>query len=690
MSRCRRVVSSPQQSVLLVLFAAAFAHGQETESSAALDEIVVVATRMQSAVRDIPRSISVVEQERIQNATQQLALDESLSGVPGLYMQNRYNFSQDLRISLRGFGGRSAFGIRGIRVYVDGIPETLPDGQAGVDSIDLGSTKSIEVLRGPASSLYGNAAGGVISIETELGETQPFIEAGIAGGELGYEKYNLKTGGSSSSVDYLFNASKQELDGYRDHSYSRGALLNGRLGFNLSGDDRLTIAVNHTDQPESEDPGGINAAELAANVRAARDLNVLFNAGEALSQQRIGLVYERDRPHGELMLRNYYVWRDFSNELPFVDGGTVDLQRFFYGAGAQYTPRSMLPDALQLTLGLDLDRQDDDRLRFDNNEGVRGDLTFDQQEQVDSLGLYVQGRYELSNDLSMSAGLRYDELTFEIGDNFLADGDDSGEVDFEEISPSAGLNFSLGEHVLFASFSRSFETPTTTELANPDGSGGFNQSLEAQIADNYEVGIKGEQNGAYYELAVFHIDLTDELVPFELATMPGRTFYSNAGKSERNGIETALSWQHESGFGADLSYTYSDFTFEDFVDESGNNVAGATLPGLPRHFGYAGVSYAGADGLLARLEAVYSGSLYADNANSTEVDSYVVTNFRASREFESGNWLVRPYVGVNNIFNERYFSNIRINSFGGRFFEAAPERNFYAGVVVRFQGRGRT
>lgn len=690
MSRCRRVVRSQQHALLFVLFAGPFAHGQETASAHALDEIVVVATRMQSAVRDVPRSISVVEQERIQNATQQLALDEALSVVPGLYMQNRYNFSQDLRISLRGFGGRSGFGIRGIRVYVDGIPETLPDGQAQVDSIDLGSTKSIEVLRGPASSLYGNASGGVISVETELGEMRPFIEAGLAGGELGFERYNIKTGGSSQSIDYLFNVSRQEIDGYRDHSFSRGTLINGRLGFNLTGDDRLTIAVNHTDQPESEDAGGINLAELAADIRAARDLNVLFNAGEALSQQRVGLVYERDRPHGELLLRNYYVWRDFSNELPFVDGGAVDLQRFFFGVGAQYTPRSMLPDGLELTVGVDLDRQDDDRLRFDNNQGVRGDMTFDQQERVDSTGLYVQGRYELSDDLSMSAGLRYDEVTFDIGDNFLTDGDDSGEIDFEEISPSVGLNFAFGEHILFGSFSRSFETPTTTELANPDSGGGFNQSLDAQVADNYEVGIKGERNGAYYELAVFHIDLTDELVPFELPTMPGRTFYSNAGKSERNGVETALSWQHERGFGADLSYTYSDFTFEDFVDESGNDIAGATLPGLPKHFGYAGVSYAGANGLLARLESVYSGKLYADNANATEVDSYVVTNFRASREFESGNWLVRPYIGVNNIFNERYFSNIRINAFGGRFFEPAPERNFYAGVVVRFQGSGGT
>jgi iron complex outermembrane receptor protein len=685
---CRRGVKAGQLVILLAALAVALSHAQESARSEALDEIVVTATRMRAPVREVARSISVIGQERIQNATQQLALDEALSVVPGLYMQNRYNFSQDLRLSLRGFGARAGFGIRGIRVYVDGIPETLPDGQAQVDSIDLGSAGSVEVLRGPASSLYGNAAGGVIAVETELGGMLPFVEGGVAGGELGFEKYQIKTGGSYGTVDYLFNVSRQELDGYRAHSFSRGTLLNGKLGIKLTGDDRLIVAMNHTDQPESEDAGGINESEVAADIRAARDVNVLFNAGEALSQQRIGFVYERDRRHGALLLRNYYVWRDFSNELPFVDGGAVDLQRFFYGVGAQYTPRGKLPERLQLTIGADLDRQDDDRRRFDNNQGVRGDLTFEQQERVDSTGIYLQAQYQMTDDLSMSAGLRYDEVTFDISDGFLQDGDDSGDIDFDELSPSAGASYRFGEHVIFGSFSRSFETPTTTELANPDGSGGFNAVLKPQLADNYELGVKGERYGTYYEFSVFHIDLTDELVPFELAGSPGRTFFSNAGQSDRTGIETAFYWQHESGLSADFSWTYSDFTFEEFVDESGNDFAGAELPGLPRHFGYAGLAYRTESGLYARLESLYSGSLFADNANATEVDSHLVTNFRVSREFASGNWLIRPYLGVNNLFNERYFSNVRINAFGGRYYEPAPERNLYAGVVVRYGGAG--
>lgn len=656
------------------------------EDSGVLDEIVVTATRMESAVGDVARSISMIDKERIQNATQQLGLGEALAGVPGLYIQNRYNFSQDLSISLRGFGARASFGIRGVRVYVDGIPETLPDGQAQVDSIDLGSAESIEVLRGPASSLYGNASGGVIAIETELGADEPYLEAGAAAGELGFEQYGAKTGGSWQMLDYLLNVSHQEIDGYREHSSAEGSLLNGKVGVRLNDEnDHLTIAVNHTDQPDAQDPGAVDAAQAAANPRAARDLNVLFDSGESLSQQRLGLVYERDRPAGSLLLRNYYVWRDFENRLPFVDGGAVQFDRFFYGAGIQYSFGEQLPEAAGVTVGIDLDRQVDDRRRFDNNQGVPGDLVFDQRERVDSLGAYVLGRYALGERWNLSASLRYDQVSFDVDDRFLADGDDAGEIDFDQVSPSVGASFHFGEHVVFGSFSSSFETPTTTELANPDGSGGFNTDLEPQRADNYEIGIKGEPAGFYYELALFHIELTDELVPFEIAGFPGRTFFSNAGESTRNGLEAALSWQHDSGFGAEASWTWSDFEFDSFTDEGGDAFDGKQLPGLPRHFGYAGLTYATEGGFYARLEARYSGELYADNANTVEVDRYTVANLRVSHEIEHRDWIVQPYFGVNNLFDERYTSHIRTNAFGSRYYEPAPERNAYLGIDVRYR-----
>lgn len=660
------------------------AHAQET-----LDEIVVSATRLETSVRDVARSVSLVDKERIQNGTQQLGLDEALVGVPGLYMQNRYNFAQDLRISLRGFGARSGFGVRGVKIIIDGIPETLPDGQAQVDSIDLGSAQRIEVLRGPASSMYGNSSGGVIAIDSESGGGPTFVEANLGAGELGYSKLGIKTGGQAGNVDYLVNLSSQDFDGWREQSKSESRLLNAKLGIPIGTSDRLSVALNLNDQPVADDPGGINAAQAAADPRSARDANLLFDGGESMDQQRIGFVYDHVRDSGTYTVRNYYLWRDFANKLPFGAGGIVEFDRFVYGLGLQYRPETMLSEKLDIVVGMDFDRQDDDRRRFDNDDGEYGAMTFEQREEVAANALYVQGKYELNELWTFSAGLRYDEVKFDVSDSFLSDGDDSGDVDFDQVSPSIGANVDLGSYILFASWSSSFETPTTTELANPDASGGFNRTLVPQRADSMEVGLKTGGDNLFFELSAFQIDIKDELVPFELEGFPGRTFFSNAGRSDRRGIETAVSWKHESGFSVDASYTWSDFTYDEFIDENGTDFAGKLLPGLPEHFAYLGLNYRSASGLSATIEAFYSGDLYADNANADSVDAYTVSNFRLYDEFDYGRWQIRPFIGINNLFNESYNSNIRVNSFGGRYFEPAPDRNVYVGAIVNFQPGGR-
>lgn len=668
---------------LAVSFFMADSVAEEAETNT-LDEIVVSATRLESSIRDVARSVSVVGKDEIQNGQQLLGLDESLARVPGLYMQNRFNFAQDLKISLRGFGARSSFGIRGIRIFVDDIPETLPDGQAQVDSIDLGSTSRIEVLRGPASSLYGNAAGGVIAVYSELGSSVPFVEGVVSGGAYGYQRYQLKTAGTAGPVDYMINLGKTDIDGYRDFSRARSNTINSTLAFHPTDRDELLIALNSTDQPESQDPGGIDAAQVALDRRSPRLLNVQFDSGEELNQQRIGGVYKGTRLGGDIMLRNYYVWRDFTNRLPFVSGGAVDLQRFFYGFGGQYSYDDLASGKLRLSSGFDLDRQQDERKRFDNNSGTVGALVFDQDEDVDSNGIFLLAQLDLNDKWSASAGIRYDEVSFSVTDNFLSDGNDSGVLDFDQWSPSVAVSYNTENGVIFASWSSSFETPTTTELANPDGSGGFNKSLAPQIADNFEIGFKSEFDSFFFEVSAFHIELQDELIPFEIASMPGRTFYSNAGSSSRDGIETSVSWQSDFGLSVDLSYTWSDFRFDEFV-EDGDDFSGKRLPGLPEHFAWFGINYATAGGFSATFETQFSGNLYANNANTVAVDSYTTSNVRLAYEWDRGKWMIRPYVGINNIFDKLYNSNVRINAFGGRYYEPAPEQNIYAGVVVNFR-----
>ena len=656
-----------------------------------LEEIVVTATRIEKSLDRVPAAITVVGTDDIQLARQQLALDESLSRVPGVFMQNRYNFAQDLRVSIRGFGARAQFGIRGIKILVDGIPETLPDGQGSVDSIDLGATSTIEVLRGPSSSLWGNASGGVISVTTENPGAEPYSEIRASAGDYGFQKLQFKTSRQGERVGYLFSLSDSDLDGYRDQSRAENTQLTGRFNIDLGEDRKLLTVLNYTDQPVSDDPGGITAAQAAADPTSARDLNVLYDAGENLEQTRVGFAY--DMPigeHSQLAARNYYVWRTFGNSLPFTGGGIVDLDRFFAGGGLSYTVDGHWGGhSNQLIVGLDVEHQDDDRSRYDNLTGTRGPLTFDQNETVKSTGLFVQDDLSLTDKVELSFGARWDQVEFDVTDRFLADGNDSGDVTLDDTSPMVGIVYLISDSLSFYSnYSTAFETPTTTEFNKPDGTGGFNATLNPQFATNLEVGVRGTIADRHrYEAALFNIKVDDELIPYEVPSSPGRDYYQNAGQSTRNGIELSLQERLTDRVSTTFSYTYSDFTFDRFVDANLNDYSGNVIPGIADQVFFAEVAYKHERGWYGIFDVLYTGEQYANNANTVLVDPFTVANLRFGLEKEVGSVTLSPFIGINNLFDETYYSNIRINSFGGRYFEPAPPRNGYFGISVGFNHR---
>jgi len=657
--------------------------------SAELDEIIVRVTRRDVRLEDVPAAVSLITKDEIQLGRQQIGLGEWLAAVPGLFLQSQYNFAQDLRIAIRGFGARSNFGIRGIKIVVDGIPESLPDGQAQTDAIDLGSAEQIEVIRGPSSSLYGNASGGVISISSERGPDNPFIETRLSAGSYDFQKIQLKTGGDTGRLNYLVNLSNMQSEGYRDHSETENTLVNARFAYALDDGSEIGLVLSSTDQPLANDPGGVDLAQAQADPTSARQRNVDFDAGEALDQQRIGLSYRKSiGERHELRARNHYAWRNFANKLPFEGGGAVQFDRFYVGGGMVYTYHNTLwgrPNSL--IIGTDVDLQDDDRRRFDNISGTLGPLALDQQELVTSIGIFVQNEIAVSDVIALTLGLRYDHIRFEINDNFLVDGDDSGDRTLSEASPMIGVVYSPSESTsLYANYSTAFETPTTTEFANPDGSGGFNPDIGPQLATSFEIGVRGLVNSRNrYELSLFSVDVDDELIPFELASQPGRNFYSNAGKSTRNGIELSFISEPIDGLRFSLAYTYSDFKFDRFVDDSGNDFAGNTIPGIPENLLHGEIAYKHSSGFYGVVDALDVGSVYANNANSAVSESYNVVNFRTGlADYRIGNWLLSPFIGVNNLTNEQYAANVRINAFGGRFFEPAPERHFFGGLAIRY------
>jgi iron complex outermembrane receptor protein len=658
------------------------------------EQVEVFATRIPTDITDLPFAAGRVGREGIQLARQQLGLDEALGTIPGLFFQNRYNFAQDLRIAIRGFGARANFGIRGIRIFADDIPLTLPDGQGSVDTIDLGSAEQIEVIRGPISAVYGAASGGAIKIRTEDGPEIPFLSGRLNLGSYGYRQIQAKAGGDNGPWNWLANASTTRLDGYRDHSEYRSDLLNSKFRYQFSEGSRLTLLVSAVDQPDAQDPGGLNAGEVAEDRRQAAPRNLLYNAGETLDQQTLGLTWHKDVNENQvMMLRTYYVSRDFNNRLPFDvnsngQGGSVDLDRKFAGLGGNYRWTNILGGELdgrtnQLVLGFDFDAQRDLRKRFVNNQGTLGDLTTNQNEDVSTSAIYIEDVWHITGNLALTLGARYDEVDYEVTDRTGNGG--SGQADFTQFSPMAGLLWSVKPGMkLYGNISRSFDPPTTTELANPEGSTGFNQDLGPQTATSYELGMKGRLAArARYELALFHIDVRDAIVPFELAGS-GQSFFENAGRSTHRGLETALSMELLPGLTGSVTYTWSDFTFDEFRGVDGEVFSGNRIPGIPEHLFNIDLAWSHSSGFYAGWDLLHAGSFYADNANEVETGDYLVSNLRAGYRRAGKHWEISPFIGVNNLFDEKYIGNVRLNASFGRYYEPAPERNVYAGVLIRY------
>ncbi|WP_041745771.1 TonB-dependent receptor family protein [Coraliomargarita akajimensis] len=683
-----RFVAAPF-CLALSIFQSLTASTQEAASLHTLPDYTVTATGLNQPKQRVPFAVSTIGLEQIQQATTQLSLDEPLQTVPGVFVLNPYNYAQDSRISIRGFGARANFGIRGVRLIADGIPATTPDGQGSVDAVDLGSTERIEVLRGPASAIYGAASGGVILLESESGPVDPFLETRWTTGSDALLQGQLKAGGQYADLNYLMNGTYLDYGGYRDHSETENRRLNAKFQYALTADSTLTALVNRIDIPVQNDPGGLTLQEALADRTQARQRNLDYNSGESVDQTTLGLRYEHRlaEPH-RIELKTYTVQRDFANRLPFETGGQVSFQRDFWGLGGQYR---FAAETVEAAVGFNYDLQQDDRANYDNLNGDRGDLSLQQDEEIENLGLFAVGSYTLFDALTVSAALRHDFIDYAVDDHFLADGDDSGQRRFDQTSPMAGVIWEfVPSAALYANVARSFETPTSTELANPNG-GGFNPDLDPQVATSYEIGLKGSgtwfsDRALRYELVAFHIDIEDSIVPYELVTDPGRDYFRNAGRSERDGVEAGLQVELLDGLMLDLSYTWSDFEYTEFIAD-GTDYSGNQLPGIPEHFANFQLNYRHPSGFFTRWNTRYTGSLQADDANTTTVDASTVSDLRIGWLAEHGNWTFEPYLGLNNVFDEFYFANIRINAFGGRYYEPAPERNMYAGIRLRYTFR---
>jgi len=664
-----------------------------------LPEVVTSATRSERDSFDLPVAIDSVDKSVIREDRLQVNISESLNRVPGISILNRQNYAQDLQISSRGFGARSAFGVRGIRLIADGIPATLPDGSAQAASFDLNSAERIEVMRGPFSSLYGNASGGVIQLFTADGPPEPTLSGSVFGGSYGTYKGDVQLGGTDGRFNYMYDSSRFHSDGYRDHSTVTRDLSNAKFKMQAP-NGTVTMVLNAIDQPETQDPLGLSRAQLSSNPRQADPSASQFNTRKSVRQNQVGLVYDMNFGAADkVQARTYLGDRQVTQyqaiplaaQLAATSSGAVVDQDFGYeGVGVRWTHNiSEGARPLNFTTGVDYDRMAQHRMGYINNFGIQGALKRDEENKVTNNDAFAQLEWKFAPRWSTNAGLRYSNVRFNSSDYYLSNGNDSGAVSYSKTTPVAGILFNVTPAInAYANIGRGFETPTLIELAYRNGGAGLNFALQPSTSLTKEVGIKAKiGNAARVNLTLFQINTDNEIVVD--TSVGGRTTYKNAPQTYRKGVELSAEGYLGAGFEAYLAYTWLDAEFTLPYTSGTPSVqvpSGNRLPGVPLYTVYGEVVWRhAASGFHAAAEVRAAGKLYVNDQNSTFGDPYTIGNLRAGFEQKSGKVHLTEFVRVDNITNRSYVGSVIIADSNLRFFEPSPTRNYLAGISAQYR-----
>jgi len=675
-----------------------------------LPTVVVTATRSPQRAFDVPASVDAVALDVIDADRPGINPSEALREVPGVVSRDRQNYAQDEQISIRGFGARSTFGVRGVRLYVDGVPATMPDGQGELSAFDLSSADRIEVLRGPFSALYGNSSGGVIQLFTADGTPWPEQRVGFDAGLYGTLHADIDARGSGGPFGYNADFGHFRTSGFRDHSAAQRSKGNAKLSWSTRAGGKLTLLLN-MESLRALDPQGLTRSQYLADPRQAAPSSLTYDTRKRVRQDQAGVVWQQPvGDHSQAQVLAYYGDRAvtqflsvpvFAQVAPSSSGGVVDLATKYGGVDARWSWHGeWLARPLRFTAGVNWDREDQHRLGFENfvgdRLGVAGALRRNEQDDVYDFDQYAQGSWDFAKRWSLTAGIRHSTLRFGTDDAYIAPGnpDDSGRVEYSATTPVAGLLWRADARWhLYASYGRGFETPTFSELAyRADGAAGMAFDLKPARSGNVEIGSKLRWAGGAGKLdvALFRSDTRSELAAF--SSSGGRTTYQNIGRAQRRGAEVDLETPLSQDWRMQWAWTRLDarFTRVDDCTTTCGVAPGARIPGVPRNQLYGALRWSGAAGWHGGVDVFASSAVVANDANGASAPGYATMGFDIGRVLCGRGITLAPFLRIDNLLDRRYIGSLIVNDGNGRYFEPAPGRGVMVGVRVRLGERGNT
>ncbi len=706
-----------QKTTLAVMVASCFGTGVAlAEETKVLSPVVVTATRTEQDSFDLPMAIDKVEKETIQDGQLRMTLSESLARVPGITAQNRNQMAQDPQISSRGFGARSSFGVRGLRVYVDGIPLSMPDGIGNPGSVDLGSIAGIEVMRGPFSAMYGNSSGGVIQMLTDTPPATPEVSADVLFGSFDTRRASVQAAGTQKGVEYLVNYSDYRSDGFRVQSQNDKQQATVKLGVKLAEDTKLTTLINWFDQ-FAQDPGGLvrtgNVAQSPGafdgsfyNPRGATRGAIVGNTRVLRSNTQVGFNLEKTIDANNTL--NAIVYAGQRDNLQYlatsnaaagdISGRASSIAREYYGADLRLTHRGNLMDKpYSLTAGVNAGYMSDDRLdRNALNGTIIPNVTpnRDENQKATNFDQYAQGIWSFDPRWDLHAGIRHTSLDLKIRPNLGAGvTTNPADLSFSKTLPVAGIVFKATPVLNFyANVGKGFETPTLIEITYADAANaaaGANSTLKPSSSTNLEAGAKWlASDNSRVNAAAFMINTENEIV---VSKQVGTTAsYNNAGKTQRSGVELSLEHRFNNKLSGYLAYTYLDATFDQTYTytSSGSPVTvnkGNAIPGTYQTQLYGELAWKEQSiGLNSAVEMRHFSKAFVNDTNTDSAPAYTIFSVRASLQQQVGQWRISEYARIDNLFDKEYIGSVRVNDSNSRFFEPAPGRNYIVGIKANY------